>query len=262
MLNSLCHVRGYAGQIEAGLQACQQGIAITRGNGSGDRDPKLVHLYTNLGVVLFRAGRYDETERAYLDALELATKIYGEQDPMVGNLLNNLGVLYVDIGKLDQAQDYYGRALVLFDAAFGKQHPTTGILRTNLAMAYSNDGELDQAEALLHESIEVLEQTLGPDHVDLALSLAELARVHARREQHAEAIPLFERAMDLRKAAGGEPLELADTEYGLGLSLWEQGQRARARALIGEARGLYEQAGGERLARVEEIDAWLAAHGD
>ncbi len=259
VLNSLCHVRSYAGQIDAALKACDEGIAITREN-TGESSPKLVHLYTNLGSVLFRAGRYPQTEAAYLHALELATEIYDEGDPMVGNVLNNLGVLYVDTGELGKAQEYYGRALTLFDEAFGTEHPTTGILRTNLAMAFSNDGRLDEAEPLLRQSIAVLEKTLGPDHVDLALSLAELARLHARREDHAAAIPSFERAMALREKAGGEPIELADTKYGLALSLWEQGQGERARTVIGEARTLYEQAGGERLTRVEEIDAWLASH--
>ncbi|MEM9454129.1 MAG: tetratricopeptide repeat-containing protein kinase family protein [Myxococcota bacterium] len=259
VLNSLCHVRSYAGQVDAALEACDEGIAITTDSGSDD-DPKLVHLHTNLGSVLFRAGRYPQTERAYLRALELAIQTHGEGDPMVGRILNNLGVLYTDTGELDKAQDYYGRALTLFDATLGPEHPSTGILRTNLAMVYSNDGEFDRAEPLLRQSIEVLEATLGPDHVDLALSLAELGRLHARQEQHALAIPLFERAMTLREAAGGEPIELADTKYGLAMSVWEQGEGTRARALVGEARALYEQAGGERLSRLEELDAWLASH--
>ena len=37
-----------------------------------------MHLYTNLGSVLFRAGRYPQTESAYLRALGLATEIYGD----------------------------------------------------------------------------------------------------------------------------------------------------------------------------------------
>jgi tetratricopeptide (TPR) repeat protein/tRNA A-37 threonylcarbamoyl transferase component Bud32 len=259
VLNSLCHVRSYAGRIDAAIEACEEGIALTRTAGSTD-DPKLVHLYTNYGAVLFRAGRYGDTETAYLEALALAERIYGESDPMVGNVLNNLGVLYVDTGELAKAQANYGRALVLFDAAFGTEHPTTGILRTNLAMAYSNDGKLDEAERLLRQSIEVLGKTLGEDHVDLALSLAELGRLQSRRDRPREALPLFERAQALREAAGGEPIELADTKYGLALAAWEVGQKPRAHALLGQARRLYEEAGGERLVRLEEIDAWLAAH--
>jgi eukaryotic-like serine/threonine-protein kinase len=259
VLNSLCNVRGDAGQMDAALQACEQGIALTRQTGVPD-DPKLVHLYTNYGTVLFRAGRHAQTERVYLETLALAERIYGKDDPMVGNVLNNLGVLYVDTGELAKAQAQYGRALVLFEAAFGSQHPATGILRTNLAMAYGNDGKLDEAEALLRQSILVLEATLGKDHVDLALSFAELGRLQSRRGKPREAIPLFERALALREAAGGEPLELADTKYGLGLAVWEVGEKQRAHALLGQARALYEQVGGERLVRLAEIDAWLAAH--
>ncbi|MCH9684414.1 MAG: serine/threonine-protein kinase [Deltaproteobacteria bacterium] len=259
VLNTMCHVRGYAGQIEAALQACNQGITYVRANG-GERSPQLVHLHTNLGVVLFRAGRLAETETAYTQALRLGEEIYGNADPLVGNLLNNLGVLYVEMGEHGKAQEIYGRAMVLFEGVFGSEHPTTGILRTNLAMAFANDGKLDEAEHLVLESIAVLERTLGKDHVDMALSLAELARIHERRGQLPEAVPLFERAIELREAAGGEPLELADSKYGLGLVVWELGERARARALLTQARTLYDQSGGEWSKRVEELDQWLSEH--
>jgi tetratricopeptide (TPR) repeat protein len=259
VLSSLCEVLGDAGRMDAALQACEQGIALTRQAGVPG-DPKLVHLLTNYGTVLFRAGHHARTEQVYLEALALAEPIYGKDDPMVGNLLNNLGVLYMDMGELAKAQEYYGRGLVLFEAAFGTQHVSTGMLRTNLAMAYSNGGKLDEAERLFEQSIEVLEATLGKDHVDLALSFAELGRLQWRRGRPREAIPLFERAQALREAAGGEPNELADTKYGLALAVWDVGEKQRAHALLGEARKLYEQVGGERLARLGEIDAWLAAH--
>jgi len=259
VLASLCDVRNHVGQTEAALQACEQGIAFTRQTAAPD-DPRLVHLQTNYGTVLFRAGRYAETEQVYLEALARAERIYGKDDPMVGNLLNNLGVLYVDTKELAKAQEQYARGLKLFEGAFGLQHPATGILRTNLAMVYVNLDQLDEAEVLLQQSIEVLETTLGKDHVDLALSLAELGRVESKRGRPRKAIALFERAEALREAAGGDVIELADTKYGLALAVWEVGQKQRAHELLGQARKLYEEVGGERLVRLEEIDAWLAAH--
>ncbi len=260
VLSTLCHVRGYAGQIDAALAACHEGIALVRSNGDKP-NPQLVHLHTNLGVVLFRAGRLQETEETYLQALALGEEIFGESDSMVGNLLNNLGVVYVEMQELGKAQEYYGRAMVLFEGVFGPDHPSTGILRTNLAMAYSNDGKLDEAEKLVHQSIDTLERTRGKDSVELALSLAELARIHERRGQLPQSVPLFERAMELREAAGGEPLELANTKHGLGLVVWELGQRRRGRTLLDQARELYRQAGGDWQKHVDEIDAWFETNG-
>jgi len=259
VLSSLCHVRGYAGQIDAALEACHEGIALIRENGDTP-NPQLVHLHTNLGVVLFRAGRLRETEETYLQTLALGEEIFGSADPMVGNLLNNLGVLYVEMEQLDKAQEYYGRAVILFEGVFGSDHPTTGILRTNLAMAYANDGKLDEAETLVRQSIDILERTRGEESVELALSLAELARIHERRGELVQAVPLFERAMALRETAGGEAIELADTKYGLGLVVWELGERERGRTLLDQARELYRQAGGDWQKNVDEIDAWFSAN--
>ena len=50
------------------------------------------------------------------------------------------------------------------------------------------------------------------------------------------------------------------SKFGLAMAVWEVGQKRRAHELLGQARKLYEEVGGERLVRLEEIDAWLAAH--
>jgi eukaryotic-like serine/threonine-protein kinase len=74
VLAALCDVRNHTDQLDAALAACEQGIAFTRQTAKAD-DPRLVHLYTNYGTVLFRAGRYAQTEQVYLEALALAGRI-------------------------------------------------------------------------------------------------------------------------------------------------------------------------------------------
>jgi tetratricopeptide (TPR) repeat protein len=122
-------------------------------------------------------------------------------------------------------------------------------------------GRHEEAETMLEGSLARMRERLGPDHVDLALSYAELARIHAAQGDHTHALPLFERALELREAAGGDPIELADTSWGLAQSLDAVDARrhvARVRSLARQASELYRQVGGERLARADEVELWLA----
>ena len=180
---------------------------------------------------------------------------------MHATIHNNLGVLYGEQRRLPDAEAHYRRGRDLLARTLGPDHPSTAMLETNLAMVLGFAGDYDEAEALLQGSLDRMAARLGPEHPDLALSHAELARIHVAQGDHAAAIPLFERALALRQAAGGDKIELADTSWGLAQSLDAIGRgrhRDRVQSLGRQAAELYRQVGGERLARADEVEHWLA----
>jgi tetratricopeptide (TPR) repeat protein len=260
-LNALCHVLVDIGDATGGIEHCRRAIDLVRATAEGPQ-PRLSSLWTNLGSAYFHAGRFDEAERAHLAALDNAERSQPADATLHAAIHNNLGVVYGERRELARAESHYRRAHELLLRSLGPDHPSTAMIETNLSMMLTAQAEYDEAQALLEGSLARMAARLGDDHVDLALSYAELARVHVARGQHTEAIPLFERALELRRTAGGDPMELADTSWGLAQSLDAvdaRRHRARVRALAHSAEDLYRQIGGERLARADEVDAWLVA---
>jgi eukaryotic-like serine/threonine-protein kinase len=262
-LNAMCHVETDLGEIDASVASCQRAIDILRASRSGPQ-PRLSSLYTNLGSAYFHGGRFDEAEHAHLAALDNAERAQPDDATLLATIHNNLGVLYGERRELDRAQQHYRLAHRLLGASLGADHPSTAMIETNLAIVLTQAARYDEAEALLSGSLTRMAARLGDDHVDLALSYAELARIHVAKGDHAGAVPLFERAWALREAAGGDPIELADSSWGLAQSLEASmpgRQRVRVRALVRQAALLYRGVGGERLARADEVEQWLASLG-
>jgi tetratricopeptide (TPR) repeat protein len=102
----------------------------------------------------------------------------------------------------------------------------------NLAGRFADLDRLDEAEATFREALAIKEPRLDPNDPSLAITLSNLAGVHWKRRQFAEAEPLLLRAAEIMKTAHGEE----SAEYGTLLanlgalySQWadEPGQSAR-----------------------------------
>jgi eukaryotic-like serine/threonine-protein kinase len=259
-LNAMCHVKTDVGDFTPAIEHCRRAIDIVRSAATGAQ-PRLSSLYTNLGSAYFHAGRYEEAEQAHLAALDNAERSQPDDATLLATIHNNLGVLYGELRRLDEATSHYRRGHELLVRSLGVDHPSTAMLETNLAMVLGLAGRYDEAERMLEDSLARMGARLGRDHVDLALSHAELARVHVAQGEYRTAIPLFERALELRARAGGDPVELADTSWGLASSLHAvdaRRHRTRVRQLGRRAAELYREVGGERVARAEELERWLA----
>jgi len=95
---------------DAAIAAYERAIAV---------DPGLVRARINLGRLLHEAGRLEDAERVYRDALRMSC-----DDPL---LLFDLGVLLDDMGRKSQAMDAY-RAALRRDPRFADCHYNLGLL--------------------------------------------------------------------------------------------------------------------------------------
>jgi tetratricopeptide (TPR) repeat protein len=257
-LNAICHVEIDRGETALAIEACQRAIDVARASRPGAQ-PRLSHFYTNLGSAWFHAGSPDQAEAAHLAALDNAMRTQPDDDLLVATIANNLGVLYDHLERVDDAARYYGLVYDRVRRGFGPDHPSTALVGTNLAMVRVKQGDFAGARALLDDGLEHMAARLGPDHPDLALGHAELGRIAAKQGDHVRAVPLFRRAFALRIEHGGDDIELADTSWGLAISLAElHGRTAEVDALADRAHALYTKAGGDWAARAAEVTAWRA----
>jgi tetratricopeptide (TPR) repeat protein len=84
--------------------------------------------------------------------------------------------------------------------------------------------------------IAITEKTLGPEHPDLATKLNNLAELYRATGRHAEAEPLYRRALTiLGKALPADHLDLAKARENYALLLDRLGRNAEADALRAQA---------------------------
>ena len=226
-------------------------------------------IANRLGLALKRAGRYEEAERAYRQALALAAGDAGKERVV----LNNLGLLYYDAGDLARAEEYLKQAVDLARRRVNAMGEDTAGSYTGLAKVYLELGRPRQAEALLHEALGLVSQngildTLSGHLVllNLCIALNDLSRpaeaetycrkaasvarnlgpgfqvepqLHLARALSLQGRPLTaRRALDKAQKLArrtGNPEDLAHTHYTLGLHLIAQRRFDAARDHLRQA---------------------------
>jgi tetratricopeptide (TPR) repeat protein len=76
----------------------------------------------NLGILYWRLGRHDESEKMFQRALQGREKALGPDHASTLETVGNLGNLYWRLGRLDESEKMYQRALQGHEKALG---PTT-----------------------------------------------------------------------------------------------------------------------------------------
>jgi len=149
-----------------------EAIEAARSLANGHR-PTYDRLKINLGARAAAAGRLDEAEALYRDALR--------ENPRSPDAHHNLGALLEARGRLDDAAIAYERAIEASDL-----HAAS---RYNLALLRARSGRDEDAIALLREAIDI-----SPDFVDAHLSLGLL---HRARGAIPDAREAFEQVLAL-----------------------------------------------------------------
>lgn len=130
-----------------------------------EQDPTLVMAWSNLGIILQEAGKFD----ASLECLNYVTSL----QPDNAEAHNNLANTYKHLGDLKSAQHSYHRALAL--------RPDYAEVHSNLAVLLNDLGQLDEAVVSAKQAIEI-----NPQLADAYLNLAqiELSRMRYADAQH------------------------------------------------------------------------------
>jgi hypothetical protein len=71
-------------------------------------------------------------------------------------------------------------------------------------MLHIAESDVNAAEPLAERAVAIWEKALGPEHLNLAIALNNLAQTRRLRGQHAEAEPLYRRALSVWVRAGAE----------------------------------------------------------
>ncbi len=220
-----------------------------------------VHAYVplaNIGLSYTRVHDDARARGAYVRALGVAEKELGPSSPDTALVVGQLGSAMDDAGDYAQAEANHRRAVLVVEAALGAENPGVAIHLGNLARALSNQARFAEAIPVAERALAIREKALGPAHMKLVYPLLALGEALVGAGQHARAVPLLERALALKVAASVGTAR-GEAKFQLARALDASGQdRARARALAGEAREELQKSSGRRDQRVlGHIDEWL-----
>jgi len=163
-----------------------------------DRNPDTWLAQSNLGSILYRSGRVQESIAHYEAALRLKPDLFEAQ--------NDLGLALTATGRLPEALEHFAQAIQL--------HPDNAAVFYNAGTALAGMGRLPEAVGCYERAIQLKPQ-FAEAHQDLGAALTQLGRL-------TEAVQQFEEAIRLRPG-------YFEAHANLGTVLAQLGRTAEAR---------------------------------
>ena len=195
--------------------------------------PDLASTLRSLASLLRDTERRDEADTLYQEAIAMRRALHGEYHTEVGNLLNSYAQLLQDKGEYDHAMRVYDEVIDIFQHVYGKVHPSLAAVYNNIALVRYDIGDYARSEELYQACIDVQDELLDPENPNRSYPLYGLGQVYLKQHRSAEAVPLFRRALELRKRAfDADHRFVLDAEALLGEALLNIGRRVEARPYI------------------------------
>jgi CHAT domain-containing protein/Tfp pilus assembly protein PilF len=187
-------------------------------------------------------GKYNEAEKQFDEAEQLAIKVFGEASMQSAILLNNKAMLYQTMGRYPEAVELMKKSIAAAENApkkltkSGKNSFENRKFLSNLALLYQLSGKLTDAETTFLGIKKVFEnraQTNNPDYANL---LNQLALLYEQMGKPELVEPLLTKAATVyKKKFTEENPSFAKVQNDLGTFYRTQGKFAEAEVALQKA---------------------------
>lgn len=242
---SLCEGWRLVGRHAQAEAECREAVAIL-GRALGDGHPLRAAVRVSLASTLIEQGKLDKAHSELLEVLERLEAVYDDTHPHIRIALNNLGALMERMQRPAEGEVYERRVLELRKKSLPPGDPRIGTSYNGLGNTLTNLGKYSEAREMLEAARLIYEKT--PKHIEYGITFVNLGTWHRAQDQHAEAEPLFRKALAIMEGAVG-----ADHPR-VFLPLYYLGQTLGATGRAREAIPLFERALG-----LEQIPPWQHA---
>ncbi len=199
---------------------------------------------STLGNALAERGDGDRAVAALERAIECAEAVRPPDSTLLARTLGYLG-------RAESSRGNDARSLVAYDRAIEIQESALGPWSTDLAMTHylatfsaSALGDYVSQKRHALRALEIRERAFGPDHPLVGTTLAAVGGAIRNLGDREGAMPYYERAVRIHRAAGRNPADLAIALNNLGANRVMTGDGRGALEALNEARAIRERAFG------------------
>ncbi|MBD3162503.1 MAG: tetratricopeptide repeat protein, partial [Candidatus Eisenbacteria bacterium] len=226
-------------QEEETVQLASRAVEIKEMQYGSDHLEVATSLF-NIGVIRAMGGDYAGAEPIFERILRIREASLPPGHHEIASSINALANIRFSRSDFAGSLPLYARALELVENSGGRLHPVAVSIRGNLANNYIQLGDYTEAQAILEDQIALLEAE-GMETEDLAFAYSLLANIYTSLADHAEALSLRERCLEIRRTFNGEEHpRFAEALLNLGNELWHLGRYAEARERIERGRSIWE----------------------
>jgi len=163
-----------------------------------DNTKEAAQCYSNLSVLYWSIGKYNQAEENALLALQLRQTIFGNESEETAASLNDLGLVYGSTDA-DKALDYYEKAKAVYEKMYNTDHPKIAVANTNIGLMYFNLKLYGDAINNFESALSIWRKKYPEGHSNEALVLVNLGRAYQQLKNDKAAIEYYEKALVLYK---------------------------------------------------------------
>jgi eukaryotic-like serine/threonine-protein kinase len=159
----------FAGEVERGLEVLERAASIHE-TAYGRDSPERAVTVVNIGLGLYRAGRYSEALARFDEALAAVRGLDSGERRLVGQTLINRALCLTALGEHDQAIADLMEAREILVVPLGETHPIIASIDMNMGLTHYTAGRAEPALQFYERALAAQVATLGADHPEAALT--------------------------------------------------------------------------------------------
>ena len=197
--------QGRAAEAEAAFEQVQQGNLAAPSLPDLDAIDELsLAAVEEIAILRQQAGRLDEAEGLYLQALAGHEALHGREHPETLEVLARLAVVYRYTERWHEAERIHREAVAVNRAHYGDQHPRTLYAISRFAAFYLGWERHEQAEVLLREGLAPSREVLGEEHPATLININNLGWLYLKLGRYEESEELLLENLDVKQRTLGE----------------------------------------------------------
>jgi len=221
----------------------------------GSDDIRVAMSLNNMGTALLSLNK----DAKAIVLFERSIRAYESGDHHGVDLarpLGNLGVAHMRADNYDKAEASLVQAIALIESELGPMQADSSGHWLNLGSVRLRKGEHERALEAMRRSLEIDEHALGRKHPFVAQTLSAIGVAHMQVGEAKRARPMFEEAVEIFAAFDVDPLTVNATRFELAKLMWDEGERDRARELIGEVETVFVAAKDVGAPELSTLRTW------
>lgn len=196
-----------------------------------------------LAAAMLLAGKYEDAEKQYREALASARKLSPDGDTLVAGNLNGLAAALSELGSDQEAEKLYREALAIDQRLFGTQSIEVAQTLEGLARNLYLTGRYGEAEQFMLQGLSIRKKELGATHWKVGDTLNELGALYFQTGRYVEAVTYWKESLAIcEEWAGKDHPDVGTVSNNIGRSLLVDGKLDEAEGYLVRALDLWRRA--------------------